>query len=343
MPTQAQADAWAHDKTNGQIQSMPAAVNNLTRLLLATAVAMEARWYEAFDLVPAADLGVPWASRVNRVMRRYAEDRVRVVAHTEAVGFVAVSRESGRGGLDVISVIAEPEVLPARVIAAAYDVAASFASLPSTAAFVPAFDLPLTGHAWVVRERVLENYVGDDRIEKSEVTIPAWTATTRLDDLIAAPGTGFPEIARSILRQLVPAPGGDTANAAQSATARFDTNGFSAAALTVLEVLGAARPSPPQRTIERTVEVRFDHPFAVVAATNTDSFSRPEGTLLCGLPAFGAWVTVAAAKPGHFARPSRRLGFRIPPPPPLVAASPSIRVRVHQVDRDHVDRPPAEL
>ena len=135
------------------------------------------QWESAFDLVPAAELGGPWATRVNRVMRRYQYGSVHVVAHTEAAGFVGVSRECGRSGLDVISVIAAPDVQAARVIAAAYEVAACFARLPSTVAFVNACDLPVTGHAWVVREQVLENF-SPEPIERSEVTIPAWTAQT---------------------------------------------------------------------------------------------------------------------------------------------------------------------
>jgi len=291
MPTQAQANAWAREQTKGQIESMPVEIEEEFRLLLATAVATDVHWRRAFDLVPAAELGGSWASRLNRVMRRYREGPVSVVARTDAAGLVGVSHEYGRGGLDVISVIGAPDVRPASVIAAAYDVAASIAGLRSTAAFVGAFDLPLTGHAWVVRERVLEDFRGPERIEKSEVTIPAWAARTELDDLTAAPGTGFAEIAKAVLAQLPPDPRGDRAGAAQVARARFDTNGFSAAALTVFVAFGMALPPPPQRTIERTVEVRFDRPFAVVAATSTSEFSRPGTRLLRGLPAFGAWVT----------------------------------------------------
>jgi hypothetical protein len=224
-------------------------------------------------------------------MRRRSMGRAQVVARTDAAGLVGVSHESSRSGVDVVSVIAAPDVPPMRVVAAAYDVAAHIARLPSATAFVPAFDLPLEGPTWVVRERVIESREGSARIENSVVTIPAWTAKTELQDLISAPGTGFAEIAKAILGQLPPDPRGDRADAVQAARARFDTNGFSAAALTVLSFIGAALPPPPRRTTERTVEVRFNRPFAVVAATNTDYFNRPGTLRLRGLPAFGAWVT----------------------------------------------------
>jgi hypothetical protein len=282
MPTQAEANEWARNKTMRQIQSMPVAINDDYRLLLATAVATEVQWQQAFALVPAKELGGPWAERVNRAMRRYQTDRVRVVARTEAAGFVGVSRECGDGGLDVISVIAAPDVQATRVIAAAYDVAACFAGEPSTAAFVDVFDLPVKGHAWVVHERVLENFFGsEDRIEKAEVTIPAWTAETELD-LLAAPGGGFADIARAIFKHLPPDPRGDRAGAAQVARARFDTNGFSASAITRFGAVGMAMGPPPHQAIERTVEVRFNRPFAVAATITTGRRA---------LPAFGAWVT----------------------------------------------------
>src|SRR5262249_55730369 len=160
-----------------------------------------------------------WASRVHRVMRRRKWGPVQVVARTDAAGLVGVSIERGVGGLDVVSVIAAPDVPPMRVIAAAYDVAAGVAGLPSADAFIPAFVLALEGPTWAVRERVLEDHRGPERIERSEVTIPAWTAKTVLSGLISAKGTGFAEAVRAVLEQLPPDPRGDRADAVQTARA----------------------------------------------------------------------------------------------------------------------------
>jgi hypothetical protein len=139
---------------------------------------------------------------------------------------------------------------------------------------------------------VAESHGGPDHVEWSEVTIPAWTARTELPDLITAPGTGFAEIAQVLVEQLPADPRGDRVIATQAARARFDTNGFSAAGVTVvLDRVGAAAGPPPHRTIERKVEVRFDRPFAVAAVTNTHEFRRAGTVLQRGLPAFGALVT----------------------------------------------------
>src|SRR5262249_43508999 len=147
---------------------------------------------------------------------------------------------------------------------------ACIARLPSTAVFVSAFDLPRTGHAWTVSERDRAGDFGPWRRERSEVTIPAWTANTELRDLVAAPGTGFAEIATAMLQQLPPDPRGDRARAAQVASARFDTNGFSAAAITEIVLFARSISPRPSRALERTVQVRFERPFAVVAVTNTE-------------------------------------------------------------------------
>ena len=290
MPTQAEADAWASEHTKGQLQSMPVVIGDDSRLLLATAVATEVSWNYPFELVQAKELAGPWASHVKHVMRRRGGDHV--VARTEAAGLVGVQHESCRTGLEVVSVVAAPDVPPARVIAAAYEVAALVTKLPSKASFVDTFDLPDKGHAWIVRKRVLADFNGPERIVKSEVTIPAWTAETKLENLIETPGIGFSEVVKAILQQLPPEPPGSRAQATQAARARFDTNGFSAAAVTVIHVATMAQRLAlrPRLAIERTVEVRFDRPFAVVATTS----AVPRGqvrSLWAGLPAFGAWVT----------------------------------------------------
>src|SRR5262249_56363904 len=113
------------------------------------------------------------------------------------------------------------------VMGAGYEVAACLARLPSTARIVDASDLPATGHAWVVRERVLEDYSGPEQLDKSEVTIPAWSAETELENLLTAKGSGFGEIVNAVLAKLPPDPRGDRASATQVASAHFHTNQFS--------------------------------------------------------------------------------------------------------------------
>lgn len=301
MPTQAEADEWARRQSLGQFNSFPTAIDSETRLLFATAIATEVPWERPFSLVPAAELGGAWASRLNRVMRRHEEGKIQAVARTESAGLVGVSRERGRVGLDVVSVIAAPDVRPASVIAAAYEVAACCARQASTARFIKVFDLPVAGHAWVVREQEFQDQTGPGRIEKSEITIPAWEAETNLEHLSAAPEPGLADISSTLLDLLPDESRGDLVEARQVARARFDTNGFSAAAFDTVKCLLAWNRGRPHRVIARTVEVRFDRPFAAVAFANAPGNSRGMRSPLQGLPAFSAWVTepTEPSEPNH--------------------------------------------
>jgi hypothetical protein len=68
--------------------------------------------------------------------------------------------------------------------------------------------------------------------------------------------------------------------------ARYDRYGFEAAAISAMAVMsGSAAPS---QGVVRTAELRFAHPYAVVAVA-ADSTGFPTNPWL-GLPVFSAWV-----------------------------------------------------
>ena len=81
--------------------------------------------------------------------------------------------------------------------------------------------------------------------------------------------------------------------ATQAAMARYSRTGFEAAAVTALAVAVSAPKLKPG--IRRTAELRFGHPFAVVAVTTSDRAPHarhppePPGPWH-GLPVFSAWV-----------------------------------------------------
>jgi hypothetical protein len=95
-------------------------------------------------------------------------------------------------------------------------------------------------------------------------------------------------------------------DARQSAYARYSREGFEAAAVTALGVrLAAARPGDGVR---RTATLRFGHPYAVVAAVESDESPWD------GLPVFSAWVAepenAEADSPGPRPPISRRAARR---------------------------------
>lgn len=282
VPDQRALDRWAHDKTMGLIDRFPIAVDELTALVLATALATKVKWLEPYGLARVAELGPAntWTD-LDMVLR--AEGRGNRILDTVGAGRVAVHRAVAGGGLSVYSVIAAPEVAPHEVIGAAYELATVHARTPGRSLF----DLPLgDGPAWVITE---EKYTYDgpnDRSERYEAVLPQWSADTDLD--LADPATGFPDAAGLLAR--VPGIAEAGYQARQAARARYDRRGFEAAAVTAMAIPGSAPlPRRPKgRMVVRTARLRFAHPYAVVAVCDTGSEGPGPWD---GLPVFSAWIT----------------------------------------------------
>jgi hypothetical protein len=285
MVSQAELDAWARRHTSGLIDSFPLNDPSIW-LLVATVLATKVSWERPFDLAPAAALGPssPWAGRLTQVLRTPdGPGHQQFVAATEAAGDVAVHAARAEGGLLVTAVAAAPGVAAADVLAAAYDLGPALAT-GGPVSRRSLFDLPLgDGPQWVISERT-ENVKGaGDRAERCTAVLPAWSARSDFD--LSAPGLGFGAAIGALS-------GGDPWQAKQSAMARYSRVGFEAAAVSAVAVALAMmtpRPIPVRRA-----ELRFGHPYAVVAVTvdPPDQSSRPAGSAgpWYGLPVFSAWV-----------------------------------------------------
>ena len=285
LPGQAALDDWARRHTSGLIDSFPVRVDPALSLLVATALATKVSWERPFDLAPAGALGAqsPWAASLTQVLRTpNGPGHQQFVAATRA-GDVAVQAARAREGLLVVSVAAAPEVPPGDVLAVAYDLATALGSAgPVTRRSL--FDLPLgETPLWTVTEQTAMIHTA--REERCTAVLPAWSARSELD--LTQPDLGFGLAAQAL------APG-DPWQARQAAVARYDRVGFEAAAVSALAVALSARV--PQRGVLRTAELRFGHPYAVVAVavphvTGPERRSPgPPGSAWDGLPVFSAWV-----------------------------------------------------
>jgi hypothetical protein len=303
VPGQAELDAWARRQTVGLIDRFPVGDGRALIWLLATAVAARVSWKRPFDLAPAAALGSasPWAVTLTRVLRTpqgLPNGRVpghdQFIAATGAAGDVAVHAASARDGLQVVSVAAAPEVPAADVLSAAYDLGTALAvGGPLTRRSL--FDLPPgEGPAWTVREERADTAAPGGREERYTAVLPAWSAhsTHQLTD----PRLGF----ATVRRALDPI---DPWQAKQAAMARYTRTGFEAGAVTALAVALSAVAERPG--VRRTAELRFGHPFAVVAVAAGDAApadSQGPPSPWHGLPVFSAWVADpedATAEPTH--------------------------------------------
>ena len=270
VPAQGDLDRWARDHTFGLIEKFPLEVDPLVCLLLASALATKVSWDRPFDLVPGSALGAssPWAKDVRHVLKspNHPGHSAFITAAARA-GDVAVHVGHARGGLLVVSVIAAADVTGADVLAAAHAIAiacARGAPLPRRSlSGLPEGEAPL----WSVRDEPSTGQFG----ERCVAVLPAWSGTGNYD--LSDPRFGFAAAARAL-------GGGDPWEARQAATASYSRTGFEAAAVTATAVRLAMMP---RRGVRRTVELRFGHPYAVVAVT---SGSGPWD----GVPVFSAWV-----------------------------------------------------
>jgi hypothetical protein len=281
VPDQAGLDAWAREHTLGLIERFPLRGDGLY-LVLATALATKVTWRVAFELVPAAELGPdsPWSGRLRKVLRAPVArpgaqtGHSQFIAVTEEAGDVAVHVAAAQDGLLVCSVAADRAVPAGRVLAVAHRIACAHA----VGASVPRrrlADLPLgAGPAWLLREEP-----SDQVKDRCTAVLPAWLARSEHD--LADPELGFGAAGHAIL------PGPDPWEARQAAMARYSREGFEAAAVTGLAVaMAMARPG-----IRRVADLRFGHPYAVVAVTVDGTRA---GRVWHGVPVFSAWVTSPA-------------------------------------------------
>jgi hypothetical protein len=294
LTDQAALDDWARRNTLGLIDKFPIELSYDTVLVLATALATKISWAEPFDVAPASALGPhsAWASTLSRVLRTPLGRRshTQFITAADQAGDVVVHTARARDGLLVTSVAAQPGVPAADVLAAAYRLASAIA-IGGPVARRSLFTLPLgAAPLWEITEQQVETTSPDGREERCTAVLPAWSADS-MYDLSEHPGLGFGAAAAT----LAALAGLDrfVYEARQAAVARYSRTGFEAAAVAALAVALSLRRTRPG--VMRTAELRFGHPYAVVAvaADQDDHAGRhtPEPSPWRGLPVFSAWIT----------------------------------------------------
>ena len=133
VPDQMALDAWASQHTRGLIDSFPLHADELTRVVLATALVLEPRWTESLVTV-----GNQW-------LRLHGG--LQTVVETTAAGPVVVAKPHSRDGIDVVSVRAHPRVPPLQVWQAVDEVVALLDDGALWHGEMPA-GLPARGHSW---------------------------------------------------------------------------------------------------------------------------------------------------------------------------------------------------
>jgi hypothetical protein len=284
LPGQQALDSWAREHTFGLIDTFPLDADRAV-LVLATALATKVSWETPFELAPASTLGPAsaWARELSQVLHTPTGPAVRghvqFIAGTADTGDVIVHGATAAGGLLVVSVAAQPDVPASRVLAIAHDIGHRLGVGDPVdqrdLANLPLGDGPLWGLAEVMAPA-----------DSCTAVLPAWSASSRQD--LTDPSLGFAAAVRGLV------PGAEAWDAQQAAMARYSRTGFEAAAVTAMAARVAARIPAPHRV----AELRFAHPYAVVAVA-TDPAEPPADreqpdasrSPWRGVPVFSAWVS----------------------------------------------------
>lgn len=287
IPDQKGADEWTRRRTLEMIERFPIGVEDeAIRLVLASALASWVSWETPFEVAPADVLGPEsiWSGRLERVLQAPAHrSHVQLIARSARSGDVAVHAARARDGLLVVSVAADANIPPADVLADAHEIAIAIATGEELGRRRWLFEMPLgSTPQWTITEQLVQTEEPEGHEERYATFLPAWSARSRHN--LAASSTGFPAAAHTLSGLLGPGP--DRFDAAQVATARYSRYGFEAAAVTAVAP-GAGAPQL-RDGVRRLAELRFAHPFAVVAVTVSDR-EGIEGPWH-GLPVFSAWV-----------------------------------------------------
>ena len=305
VPDQLHANAWAQQRTNGAITEFPLRIDDLTRFILASALATDISW--AKPLGTSTELGGEFGAHIGRAL--VVDDGVQLVADTAAAGLVAVTAPPTSSALDVFSVIAAPDVGAERVDRAAHQVAAMLRGDTAEARVIPTDQLT-DGHAWTVTERRVRGFGGSSVEIRWRSHQPAWSASSS-HDLDYAPG--MPEVFSTLAGFARPEDQPALLAAKQTAVASYGREGFTAAAVTAIAMAPGSMPTV-REVLVRCIDVRFNRPYAVLATAAKD-----QGPIAWrGVPLFSAWITKpddTAVEAPHHPSPSgsddRDLSWRI--------------------------------
>ncbi|MET8369545.1 hypothetical protein ACPXB1_14105 [Micromonospora sp. DT68] len=289
LPDQAGLDAWAREHTDGLIETFPLKVSPDVVFALASALATRISWAEPFEVADARTLGPGsvWARDLRRILRSPGHGHRCAIVTTARAGDVimhaAPAQTADGAGLVVLSVAAAPEVPPADVLAAAYHLSAGLVDGAEPDGRRSLFDLPLGDTPlWTIREEQVRTRARDGREERHSAVLPCWSA--RSDHDLTPESLGFPAATAALARALGQPVRGFEAR--QVAMARYDRYGFEAAAVTGM--FGTV--SLPPEGVARIAELRFGHPYAVVAVATDTRAGGAGGSSWHGVPVFSAWV-----------------------------------------------------
>ncbi|MFF9621661.1 serpin family protein [Streptomyces griseosporeus] len=251
-------DAWAARHTGGRVENMPVVLEKDTELVLASALALRTRWPRPFDDFPLRVARGPWQGRTLLGLGRTSALLDRVGVAETPGGLVTGLTVYGGNGIDVRLLLGEEGMTPGQVLAAGVGI------LDRRHPVLPGPRLPL-GEVGPGLRVVRELSQTPDPPVLDVTTVAYDVAATH--DLLDRPEVFGLTAARDDREGHfagISAQPLAVNSARQAAVARFDAEGFQAAAVSSFG-LAAAGGMPTLRWRTTRVEATFDRPFGFLA------------------------------------------------------------------------------
>lgn len=263
LTDQAALDEWADRHTRGLIKKFPVQINDLTQLVLATALVARTTWQKPFHETTMTPESGPWQGSPVAALSR-TTGNLRHAAILD--GPHPVTRIVVQGTADVDIHLLQGPATPAQVLATGVDALAGAVEVRT--------ELPVgtTGPGLTVREEIsLKNR------HQLRLRLPPFDVRSKHDLLeprLAAlfgvttaktPGHWFPGISPAPLM---------IDKGAQDVLARFTKDGFEAAAVTAFTLAPGSMPPPPTEHRIIVCTATFDRPFGFLAV------HRPTGLII---------------------------------------------------------------
>lgn len=280
LTDQAALDAWADQHTRGLIKDFPVQINDLTQLVLATALVARTTWQKPFRETTMTPESGPWQGSPVAALSRTTSN-LRDAAILD--GPHPVTRIVVQGTADVDIHLLQGPATPADVLATGLDALAGAVDART--------ELPLgtDGPGLTVREEISLKNRPQLRLKlppfdvrsKHDLLKPGLAALFGVTTAMT-PGHRLPGISPAPLM---------IDKGAQDVLARFTKDGFEAAAVTAFTIAPGGMPPPPTEYRVTVCTATFDRPFGFLAV------HRPTGLVIVA-----GWI---ASRPAEHRPPQR--------------------------------------
>lgn len=247
LPTQDEIDKWVNDASHGLIEKFPVTIDEDTRLIIANIIYSKLKWRTRFAVAPASGPMADWG--VNNVLTATLQP-TEVTFHQSDTGdiYAAMSlKAEAQESVRLVTCLSKDEE-PARLLELAHN-------LDSLTVIDTKNEELLK--ASPDQYRVKEIRKGT-RPVLIEVNTPSWEANSK-HNLSKNRELGYQELANLFATG---AKEPTNMNASQIAVAKFNKEGFEAAALTSIVVSRCAMPSFVEQTV---FELNLSKAFAFVS------------------------------------------------------------------------------